>query len=391
MKRFLIFAAIAVIACSSVVPAQEQEPKLKPTVSPRTDTRKDLLLEIIYNRNLTPGYCTVDGPNEKPHWIWVTRFARIPNHQLQHREMPIWAVKLEAVYNGETADVRLTVLRRAKDIQKEDLVETYQVGVDEEKTLDELTSLGIEPFTIKLLAAVPPVPPPPGFNNPTAAIQIVKVDSQNMPRPAYLITFRNLSEKSVSALQVELTTDGRQGVSSMFQGEEGRALIEPGGTSEQYITVMPHGRITQPSTSNIINIRSVVFSDLSFEGSMETACSLETFVMGRRLWLRNVVSLMDRELPTLSADHVEAAKQFKEKFSALGYDLTERERNQASVVSPKCGQPWQRASVAPQTLKLQMLRDLDRIINTRPSPPVNFKSWLEERRTRYQAWLARLN
>lgn len=391
MKRFLIFAAIAVIACSSVVPAQEQEPKLKPTVSPRTDTRKDLLLEIIYNRNLTPGYCTVDGPDEKPNWIWVTRFERIPGQQLQHREMPIWAVKLEAVYNGETADVRLTVLRRAKDIQKEDLVTTYHVGVDEEKTLDELTSLGIQPFTIKLIAAVPPVPPPPSFNNPTAALQIVKVDSHNMPRPAYVITVRNLSEKRISALLVDLTTDGRRGVSRMFQGEEGRTLIEPGGVYDLYITVMPHGRITDSSSSNIINVRSVVFSDLSFDGSMETACSLETFVMGRRIWLRNVVSLIERELPTLSADHIQAAKQFKEKFSALGYDFTDGEQNQASVVSPKCGQPSKRASLSAQTLKLQLLRDLDGVIETRPAPPVNFKSWLEERRTRYQAWLARLN
>jgi hypothetical protein len=40
--------------------------------------------------------------------------------------------------------------------------------------------------------------------------------------------------------------------------------------------------------------------------------------------------------------------------------------------------------------KLQMLRDLDEIITKRPSPPVNFKSWLETRRANYQAWLARL-
>jgi hypothetical protein len=48
------------------------------------------------------------------------------------------------------------------------------------------------------------------------------------------------------------------------------------------------------------------------------------------------------------------------------------------------------AHISPENLKLQMLRDLDQIITTRPAPPVNFKTWLETRRATYKAWLSRL-
>jgi hypothetical protein len=46
----------------------------------------------------------------------------------------------------------------------------------------------------------------------------------------------------------------------------------------------------------------------------------ETFVMGRRVWLRKVVALLDQEMTKRAGEHIAAAKQFKEKFSALTYD-----------------------------------------------------------------------
>jgi hypothetical protein len=111
--------------------------------------------------------------------------------------------------------------------------------------------------------------------------------------------------------------------------------------------------------------------------------------MGRRLWLQQVLPFLDREVSVPVEDHIEAARQFKEKFSALSYEFDEKERNRASSV-PGCPKPFKLAQGGPSIFKLQVLHDLDEIITTRPSPPVNFKSWLETRRAAYQAWLARL-
>ena len=393
MKKLLMLTAIVVIALSSVVYAQQQEPSLKPSVSPKSqETSAKLLLEISYNPAVPPAYSTVLGTDKKANWIWVTRFVRIRGHEMSP---PIQAVKLESQYNGETADVRVTLLRGNNGFNQEDLVGTYQVGIDEQMTINELRAAGVEPFNIKLLNTVPPLPPPLEFTNMTKSIEIVSVQAENIPKPAYKVTFRNLSDKSVRALRADVISDGRPGTSSLWQGDDGRSIIEPGGTAERYVPAIktqatPTGYAPGTAAKNTLWIRSVVFSDMTFEGEPEPACLMESFVMGRRLWLRQVLPLIDQQLSESFEDHIEAARQFKEKFSALRYEFSESESNQSSAVFPNCRKPIERAHIAPEGLKLQMLRDLDEIITKRPSPPVNFKSWLETRRATYQAWLARL-
>src|SRR5690349_6221081 len=132
MKNFLLLAGLLVVAASwSVVNAQEPEPSLKPTGSPaKIETPARLLLEITYNPAVPPSYCTVRGTDEKHGWVWVTQFVRIPSAQTPP---PIQAVRLEPAFNGETADVRITLLRGVEGFDQEDLVGLYQVGIGEQK------------------------------------------------------------------------------------------------------------------------------------------------------------------------------------------------------------------------------------------------------------------
>lgn len=394
MKKLLMLAAIVVVASTCVVIAQEQQPTLKPSVSPKSDpVPTKLLLEIAYNRELPPAYAAVNGVEEKPKWMSLSRFTRILG-----REIPsprIQAVKLESVYNGETADVRVTLLRGAKGVDQEDLIGVYHLGIGEQRTVSELDQFGIKPFTITLLNTVPPLPPPPSFENLTKSLEVVSVQSENMPMPAYRVVFRNLSDKSVSALHVQMISDGRAGVSSFWQGEHGEALIKPGAAVERWIPVTKTvktvtGYAPGAPQANTVSIRSVVFEDLSFEGNLQPACSFERLKMARRLWLKHLVPLLDQELAKSNPDHIEAAKQFKEKFSALTYVLEPSERDKASSVAPTCAKPGQSAAMAAETMKLELLRELDQIITTRPSPAVNFKAWLQQKRSLFSGWLSRL-
>ena len=391
MKKLLLLTAIFVIASSFVVRAQQPEPSLKPSGAPKSsEASPQLLLEISYNPAVPSSYLAVQ---EKNTVVWVTRFVRIPGREMSP---PIRAVKFESKYNGETADVRVTLLRGTSGgFDREDLVGTYRVGLGEEIIIEDLRNFDVEPANIKLLNAIPPIPPPPVFENKTKSIEIVSVQTENLPTPAYKVIFRNLSDKNLRALRVDVSSDGRPATSSLWQGQEGRSIIEPGGTVEHYVGALksqptPTGFAAGTASSNTIVIRTAVFADMSFEGESESACLFEGFEMGRRLWLRTVLALLDREVSAPIEDHIEAARQFKEKFSALHYEFSESERNQASSISPSCPKPFERARGGPGLLKLQMLRDVDEIITTRPSPPVNFKSWLETRRANYQAWLARL-
>jgi len=390
MKKLLLLTAIFAIASSFVVRAQQQEPSLKPSGAPKSsEATTQLLLEISYNPAVPSSYIAVQ---EKTTSVWVTRFVRIPGREMSP---PIRAVKFVSKYNGETADVRVTLLRGTSGgFDREDLVGTYHVGLSEQITIDDLRNFGVEPANIKLLNTIPPVPPSPAFENKTRSIEIVSVETENLPTPAYKVIFRNLSDKNLRALRVDVRSDGRPATSSLWQGQEGRSIIEPGATAEHYVAALksqptPTGFAPGTAFSNTILIRTAVFADMSFEGESESACLFEAFEMGRRLWLRKVLALLDREVSAPIEDHIEAARQFKEKFSALSYEFDEKERNQASSV-PGCPKPFESARRVPGGQKLQVLRDLDEIITTRPSPPLNFKSWLETRRAAYQAWLARL-
>ena len=148
------------------------------------------------------------------------------------------------------------------------------------------------------------------------------------------------------------------------------------------------GFIPSAASDTRIHIRSAVFSDLSYEGDVKDACFTEYMSIGRRAYLTQVLSLLDGQLAENSADDVEAARQFKQKFEALTYDFGDSAK--ASSVSPACKDVAQGALNTVNATKLIMLRDLNQIINTRLPPKFSFRAWMETRRTSYKAWLARL-
>ena len=382
MKSLLIFITLLSLS---------QEPSLKPaTPTRRPEPPTQLSLEVKYNVLLPPAYISVRGPEEKPRWIWVTRFARIAGVEPAD-PLPIQAVRVESQFNGETADIKVTLLRGRDGFEREDSVGTYHLGLNEQITVTDLRSFGIEPIDLKLIEVVPPLPPSPGFENLTKSIEILSVMSTNVPLPAYKVVLRNLAEKNVRAVRVEVISDGRPRLSSLMQTEFDRPLIEAGGVVERNLQVVIPQKSTTAyapgtATASTIRIRSVVFEDLTFEGEEEAACQYESFVAGRRLWLKRVLPFLDQEL----ARQTVSPAEFKQKFLDLTYELEDHERTPKSAVSTKCANPDAKVDISTQNLKLQVLRDLDRIITTRPSPPINFRAWLESKRHDYRDWLARL-
>ena len=381
------------VACCSVINAQQpQEPSVS---SQRTDKKTKYLLETTIVPQLGPSFFAVNGPKEKLNSMYVTRFLRTAA-QPDAGRTPIRGVRLEPLFNGETAELRVSVLRGNEGYEEEELVHVYQLAVGEPTTLSHLRQFGIEPFLVRLLEADPPLPPEPDFKNFTKSIEIVSVRREHTPMPAYRITLRNLSDKGVSALKVDVTSGGQPGPIALPDGPEGRALIDPGGQVDVYIPVIvavPSGTTYVPGTaaSHTINIRSVSFTDLSFEGEEKQACSFEAQVIGERLWLTSMITLIDQELATANFDDQnEAAKRFNERLSKLRQRLDESQRDKDSSVSPNCPKPAKEATLSARQRNLLLLREVDQFIAVPPAPPVTFKSWLEEKRSRYTAWLARL-
>ena len=387
MKKFLILATLLVIAVSwSIVNAQQQEPALKPS---KPAGPPPLLLEVMFNPKMPPGYANVNGPTELGKWVAISSFVRVPGSA--QLSPPIRFVKVEPQFNGETAAVRVTLYRGVQGVEQEDFVGIYRLGIGEQKVLNDLRAVGIEPFTIKLLDTMPPLPPSPEFVNDTKAIEIVSVRAENVPNPAYILTLRNLSDKNVRGVGVDMTFDGRLGPTAFFANED-RPLIPAGGTVEQYVRAMMTrsglaGFFPSVPSAITIHIRSAVFSDLSYEGDVKDACHVEKTAIGQRVYLKDVLSLFDRQLSETFTDNVEGVRQFKEKFEALRYydDYSEK----PSTISPACTNMVQGVVNTVNMMKLEMLRDLNQLI-TQPRPQFSFRNWLETRRENYKNWLTRL-
>lgn len=375
MHKPLIIALTIVMMLASVVSAQENPPTLKPNVSPASpETIPALLIEIKFNPTLPPNFLDVRGVNEKPTWMWMTKFMSIPGWQRPAGELPIWAVRVEPQFNGETVDVRVSVLR-GRGTEREDLVGKYQLGIGEPRTIQKLESFGIHPIELLVKKVNLPLPPPPIIDLRVSSIEVVRVDREAAPIPAYWIKFRNSGTKRIDVLALNVVN----GVSAMLQGEEGRGLIEPGQTYERYIPVakpVQEGAGYVPAVTDAITVMigTVVYSDGTFEGDKTVACNFESFSNGRRYFLTQVI-------PVLDAATGLSPFELKDKLNAMVFSRT-------SEFTSKCKTGWS-VDLSANSMRVELLRELEKIITTRPKPPVDFAAWLKSTRTRYADWLAR--
>lgn len=391
-----MLVAIFVVASWSVVNAQQPELPVEPPVAANsTDNKRKYLLEIYVDTEWSPSYLPVSGPKGISGWGLFGRFIRT-SAEPESGRLPIAGVKVEPQLKGDAVKVRVSLFRGEQTYDEEELVHVYQLRLGEETTLSHLRRFGIQPFRVKVVEPSSPLPPIPDFQNFTKSIDVVSAKRLKRPLPAYKIILRNLSDKTVSALKVDVTCDGAEGTIAYPEAFQGRTLVEPGKTTDLYITAYVPVRSTDtyvPGTapSYTINIRSVVFSDLSYEGELERACWFESNFMGKQIWLKRIIPFIDQELANSNFDdQLQSATQFKEKVAVIRFKVDESERNKASSVSPGCPAPAKPAAHSARGMKLLLLRELDYFIDKGAESSVTFKSWLEKKRAYYAAWLAKL-
>ena len=304
------------------------------------------------------------------------------------------AVRVTSQWNGETAEVRVTLLRGVNFYDEEEEVTSYQTGLGEPTVISKLESYGIHRFKITLISPKTAVPPPPSLENRTLSVEFAKIESEGLPLPAYRATFRNLSAKKLAALKLLAYRGGRGPGTMLFQGEDGRPLIESNEMVSRRISIDLAEKIGESYTpgapaANLIIISSAVFTDGTFEGDAEPACSYEKLVFGRKAWLKSALKIIDEHLS--QPEDPQGAQQLKEKIRALRYARTGVESVMRSAVAAQCPSPTAFAESTFSALNLQLISDLDTLTKTRPKPLVTFGAWLESTRQRYRQWLNNLN
>ena len=372
----------------TVQPATTNDPK---AVAPKAPTVTDLAVEVQYNPGPSHAYIVVDRAEK--HWIWFGRFARVDGWVAPASSERVSAVKINAQQAEEGVRVWVSVLS-GQVLENEKQISSYVLREGERVAAKELTDVGVVPFELKTVRLAGAVAYVPDFKSKSRSIELASIRPNFSALPSLQLVLRNVSSKSVRAVEVLTVVNGVRDLMMMPQGKDDDALIPPGGTYEVKVALKSrhvpnadgYSIETQPNQS--IEIAMATFDDGSYEGNSDYAMTFLGYVKGRKAQLARVIDLLD------AASGTTDVTTLKNKLSALNL-----EADPQAVQSLLQQFPQEKRSnhvqipvqVGMRRIRDEVLNDLSQFeLHSRFLEADAFNTWLGSARQRYKAWLARL-
>ena len=380
----LIFPVLIVLtSLANVVNAQQLETRPKST---------GLVLEIVFAKGAKPAFQTVAWTNNKK-GSWYGRFDAFGG--VTKGEKPVQAVRLVPFVEGPGVRVNVSVLR-GEFLEVEESVSTYLMDVGQKLSVDELKSVGVGPFELRLFRVDPSAANAPSFVNRTKSVEVVSFEPLATTLPAYKVTIHNLSTKNISALSVEVFSGGKRRTSSMPQGKEGQFVVEAGGFG-QFETRVPidaesgaagFNPATRPEHQIVIS--TVIFQDGNYEGSPEPAAMFRSFTLGRKLMLRRINPALVSAVASVAEDNAPA--KLVSDLKSLSLELKDREVSPLLLQFPAINASQMKSSVeaAMHHTKNDVVEQAERFTGRADLEADVYRQWLIDTKTRYAEWLNRL-
>lgn len=396
MLRTLALSILALLQIGGFVNAQEREAPAKPAA---------LALEVTYLKGTPPTFQTVYAamPGGKPPGTWYGRFGRLRASRPGNGSPPVRAVNIVPQFEGDAVRANVSVYVGAQFFDKELPVASYLLREGERITVEALTSFGVEPFEIALVKLRLSAPTAPPVVNNTTSIEVISVEPIQSTRPSYTLHLRNLSNKNVAAIRIDVFAGGKQRLSSMPQGEQGQPLIKPGAVYERRtiaaedVVMKQQGYRPKFPAGQSFVIRSVVFDDGTFEGESEPAANFAALQAGSKLQLARVVTLLQRALDSSDLGASETIAMLTRDVAALSVDPPSSARDELSTRFPGLDQTERlnlgnsiRFSL--QNVRKLVLDDIEMFEKTlrQSASQTDYRSWLAATTEKYRRWLSRL-
>ncbi|MGI8837876.1 MAG: hypothetical protein ACR2H4_14750 [Pyrinomonadaceae bacterium] len=387
----ILLSLLALIAVTST--AQEK------ARAPRTPT--GLALEISFRKDAAPTYNEII--REKMIGGWFGRFDRIPNWQLPDGQLPVRAVNINSRLDADLVVITVSVLRGVKFHDEETSVGKYELREEESISVTELQQFGVEPFRLKVVRITPSVSPQPIVKSHAKSLEVVGIEPVSATLPTYKLTLHNLSDKNISAFEINIVDGSKVVVSSWPHGPDGLPIIKAGGFYESgeplliraQRTAAGYGPSVPDSQQTVISC--VIFEDGSYEGDAKTAAELRAMTLGRKLALTRLLEVFatrDRTLPAaqeLSAQlnwfrgQVLAVSEVADRTTLAGL-----EKEFPNVELNTQEGPKQSLENHIHFVKRDLLDDLDGIAKTPSFDISSFREWLNKTEKRYRSWHSRL-
>lgn len=352
-----------------------------------------LVLEMAFEKSKPPTYQTVYWPDSGNPGNWSARFDKAADWQLPAGALPVRAVRVLPVLMGKTVTVQVSVLRGHKHMDAEDAVGTFILRENDKVVVAAAKNFGVEPFEIRVIRLSSLPNNLPAVENKLPSLEVVGVEQIVSALPFVKVTFRNLSEKSIEALSLEVMQGDRSIVVGLPQGTEGRPLMLPGKT---YESRTPLGTQAEGMAGNyvpsVMEGQRVVITGLLFsDGTMEGAPPRDFLLglkYGRKIELRRILPLFESALTQSDSDLSDGPAQLLLKVEALSQKLTAGEQAEVN----KTLTPKERAVSGIESGSHVIRKDLVDFL--RRFPPVMdgkaFRIWLVRAKDHYSNWLARL-
>ncbi len=212
-------------------------------------------------------------------------------------------VEIQAEIGTDAVNVRLAIIYNKLSEpewwknKKEKELGRFTIPFDQSIRLTELLQFGIEPFEIKVISSKPVIlkhDEYPRIFNPSNALEITEIEKSVA---GYRVSFKNVSNKDIAALEIRSGGDGFGGGGLGHRG--GNAFLPSGGTYEN-LDWLPLSNVEKYG----ITIKLIMYSDGTYEGDAKSATRLLAEQEGYKIQaakllpqLEKALNVADEELP----------------------------------------------------------------------------------------------
>lgn len=354
-----------------------------------------LVLEVHYYPNEPPAYQSI--PVSSRRGAWYARFGHVRGWSPPADSPGVTAVNILSEPAEDGLRVWVSVFLGQLH-EQEKSVASYILHEGDKISVQELKQFGVEPFEIALVRLNSQQATAPGFTSKARSVEVVSLQPNFSTLPSYDIVVRNVSDRNVSALRIELFQAGRVRISTMPQGKEGTPLISPGGTYELNIRVAlratPAANGYEPAIlpNQVIDISMAAFDDGSFEGDADAASAFTGFQKGRKIQLGRIVDLFRESLDSTSALETNLAS-LRTNVESLNLEPDSASIQELVGKFPRLDQNLARNRIAigMKGMRDQVLNEIvEYQLRNRRSEFNSLRDWLGTSVSRYEAWRARL-
>lgn len=344
----------------------------------------------------------------------TSSFRRLAQWKQAAGQLPVSRLKIRALLEGDAVRIKVSVVfddsepvdsPGPKYGAREQPVADYLAREGETVRVRELSRFGLESLLLKVVRAQPmpeaqPLAAPPEIENKLKSVEVVSFTPDASSPRWYRLSLRNLTQKSIVALEIYESEGGRRGGGSQMdmQFMPGRALIAPGALYETQLSVgetsgrwTPQGFVPDSPRQLAFAVGTIIFDDGTYEGEAEVAAVIEAGQLGRHIQRQRIISLLEEITDTQGQGTKTALEKLKAQVSALRIDVDATVVNKLLARYPSLSEEHQRKRIMSEVmggLKNGREELLFRIAEfERAEGKIDFSKWLSNMKEQYAAKL----